>query len=249
MADINKLAENYQLGALVRHFKKSASAKAYLLFFIIGIFLFVISCLVYGLYNKWKLPELSIVILCIVPFLIPAIYLIFKEIIRETFFYEQGLVDVLGKRIIVVRYENIATVWQKVVKTKVSVYFIPLGTATNYFYSIQTDEGVKLNFSEKEAGELIQDEVYRYKMPQAVANYNAGNNVDFGPLAVSKQGISSRKETLPWSEIKDIRINDGVVYIDKQGGWFSWAVVGVEEIGNFYIFLSLLDRIFGINHR
>jgi len=55
----------------------------------------------------------------------------------------------------------------------------------------------------------------------------SGQRLTFGPLALDKQGLYSGNKSLQWSEIKAIKIQQGVISVKKEGGWFNWASVTV----------------------
>src|SRR5260221_1651433 len=60
------------------------------------------------------------------------------------------------------------------------------------------------NFNE--LGKTIEEEVTRRLFPEAIASYNAGNQVNFGSIQVSYQGISVQngQKALAWNELKTI---------------------------------------------
>jgi hypothetical protein len=56
-------------------------------------------------------------------------------------------------------------------------------------------------------GDMVNEQITQCKFPQFVAAYNAGQIIPFGPLSMSRQGISNAYSmTLPWREIRGVSI-------------------------------------------
>lgn len=85
----------------------------------------------------------------------------------------------------------------------------------------------------------------QYFPPQLLAAYNAGNVITFGPLSISRQGVSNGKELLPWPSITEIGVRQGCVSVGKEGKWFDWSNVAVSHIPNYYVFMALTRYILG----
>jgi hypothetical protein len=171
----------------------------------------------------------------------------FSNLGRRVLVFPAGLVASAGGKTDVIRWEQIAGVWQSV--TKQYVNGVPTGTQR--IYTIQTATGRRLKFTNAygkvaNLGETIQNETFKRMMPAAVAAYNAGGVVAFGPLSVSPQGLSNSKETLPWSQIKGVQISRGYISVNKQGKWLAWSSQPVAKIPNVFVFLTLVDNIIGV---
>jgi hypothetical protein len=252
----------YQLGALIVKYRKSlGESLSYIIFGVIvfGAGLFFID-IIFRYFiispsgtaqttNDWIGAAIGFAVLIITP-LVFGPFLIYKGLARkELLFYTKGFLSVQGSKMTAVRYDSIPSVWQKITHNRISISFIPVCWWTIYLYTVQTPEGKKFQFNKKEQGERILQEVFRYKMPRAIATYSEGGDIIFGPITVSNKGLTRGKKTLSWSEIKAVNINNGVLYVEKRGGWFSWTSVAVARIPNFYVFLALVDQICGINRR
>jgi hypothetical protein len=67
-------------------------------------------------------------------------------------------------------------------------------------------------------------------------------------LSVSQQGLSNGKEMLPWSDIKGIKLDKGVIAVSKQGKWLNWTTTSVAQTPNIFVFTALVDSIIGLNN-
>ena len=78
--------------------------------------------------------------------------------------------------------------------------------------------------------------------------HGAGREIDFEKLTLSRHGIGKEKEFLPWSEVKDITLdeNNHVLTIQKKGNWLSWFTAPVAEIPNVHVFQALAQRARGV---
>lgn len=162
---------------------------------------------------------------------------------NQLLMYEHGLVDSCRGKLLVMRYDNINSLFQKIVTTKIS----GIEAGTDYVYTLKAQNGGTLVINQhKEAGEYTRNQTFERLMPKAIETYEAGGEVSFGSLTVSKQGLSSRKGTLPWLEFHSIEVNNGRVNIGKKkenGNLRHWVSTEFTEIPNAYVFLTLVDKI------
>jgi len=145
-----------------------------------------------------------------------------------------------------VRWEEVIAVWQAAYKRG------PKGPASTLIYTILLKDKKKLvlnndRFKNVEGlGETIQREVTRRLMPQYIQTLNSGGTINFGKLTLSKQGISNGKELVPWSQIRDVKIRNGVIAINKEGKWLAWSSILASQIPNLFVFLDLVDQAVGV---
>src|SRR5437660_3998622 len=86
-------------------------------------------------------------------------------------------------------------------------------------------------------GETIANETAQLMFPQVMTAYYGGQPVAFGDLKLSLQGISGRKRTLPWQQIKNIDIGARVVTIEAVGENSSpWGRFHISGMPNFLLF-------------
>jgi hypothetical protein len=189
-----------------------------------------------------------------------------REKQHQILFYEQGIKDVQTNRNRSARYEELK-IWQYSQKTRVNG--IPLGT--HHSYLIQFPDGSTLRTLKTEVGNRLQEQVCQYQTSQVITAYERGDNVDFGPIRISRQGITSSLsfwdrlrslglrglynftpasstvgrgpncELIPWSNIKQIEVREGVLYVRKLRGWA--VTVTVPDIPNFFVLLNLFRHL------
>ena len=124
-----------------------------------------------------------------------------------------------------------------------------------YNYTLQSSDGRKITFNYndqamqnlQQLSDTIQREITARQLPQAIAAYNAGDNVTFGRLTVSKAGLSNGKEAIPWSEVEEVKLQNGAVTVRKKDKWLNWSSVTVGSTPNIYVFLHMVDQIVGLN--
>lgn len=161
--------------------------------------------------------------------------------------FPEGLVHIRGGKAQVFRWDEIAKVYMSLQKTRVG------GRAVQHSYRIQDVRGKRAEFTGDipgvaTLGQTIQQEVTRRMLPRALETYNAGGTVEFGSLSVSQQGLSNRRETVPWSDIEEVKVQRGIITVKKAGKWLNWANVTVGGTPNVFVFLALADRVIGVMH-
>jgi hypothetical protein len=164
---------------------------------------------------------------------------------------EKGLVRVDRGRFIVFLWNDILELYQVI--TDVYQYGV-VHTARDYGFGLNRCDGAVLQIYEgvnprdvSSLSDLLQSKVAAHLWPKVIRQYNAGEDVIFGPLTMNRSGVSNRTETIPWSEVEAITIAEGVVKIRKADRWLSWSKVEARDIPNLYVFLTLTDRVIGVN--
>jgi hypothetical protein len=87
-----------------------------------------------------------------------------------------------------------------------------------------------------------------YIFPRVLNTYQMSQAVVFGPLTVTPWGLSYREKTLPWTEMKSIKIDEnyGQIAIKKQGKLFGWASVALSDLPNVEVFRMLVQHVTGV---
>jgi hypothetical protein len=166
--------------------------------------------------------------------------------------YEHGFAYTRGNKTHNFRWDEIEAIWQHVVtyRLRLLIFYVPVSTGYKYTIRKTTGETIKLTNSigkVAELGPLIQEQVLKHMMPRAIETYNNGGTLQFGKLSISKMGINNGKETLPWDQVKGVQIDSGYIIVKKTGKWMRWVGADVAKIPNLFLFISLVDRIVGIN--
>lgn len=157
--------------------------------------------------------------------------------------YERGFAYKDAQGVHQVRWEDIEAVWQNI--TRHYVNGIPTGTT--YVYTVQTKDHTKYLLDKYLADvQKLGTEVQRCTSAELGPRYwqaiQGGQTLQFGPLAISQQGITAGAKSLKWSELKAIRIRAGVISVKRDKGWFDWTRVTVPQIPNFFVFIALAQR-------
>jgi hypothetical protein len=119
----------------------------------------------------------------------------------------------------------------------------------NWTYSVHGQDGKNVKISGLEGmddlGQIIQIEVGRRLLPQAMAAYQAGNDVRFGPkLSLSQKGVRVGKKLLLWPDVADVNLNrDYTVMIRQKGKRMLWKRMSSGKVANPMVLKALLDRI------
>ncbi len=157
--------------------------------------------------------------------------------------YDKGFAYKDGSGIRQVSWPEIEAVWQNITKH----YRNGVYTGTTYVYTVQPKVGKRIVLDghlasiEKLGTEIVQNSsVALY--PRYVQSLQSGQRLSFGPLAMDQQGMYSGNNSLKWSEIKAVKIHQGIISVKKEGGWFNWTRVRVPQIPNFFIFYELVGK-------
>ena len=147
----------------------------------------------------------------------------------------------------VIRWDEIGWVWQRI--TRRYVNGVPVGT--DYRYTLQRLDGEKFTLNPRlakigELGNHLQQELFRRLFPQAVEAYNSGQELSFGKLSLSRAGISNGKETLPWEQVKGVKLENGQIVVSKQGKWLAWGGTPAHEVPNLFILLEIIHQVVGL---
>ncbi|MEO0535783.1 MAG: DUF6585 family protein [Cyanobacteria bacterium P01_A01_bin.123] len=179
--------------------------------------------------------------------------LLYLAIARNSLYiYEEGLIHVSAWGRYITRYDQIETVWQRIVKILDQNL---RHQTTEYLYTIQDRRGKRLMLRLPTVGQWIQARVLECKMPQIRSDYQAGNPIWFKTLGITREGFlkkspmaqTGQSASLPWSAVEAVRYAEGTVTIWATGPKPKrWAQVADYEIPNFPIFETLLAETCGI---
>lgn len=162
----------------------------------------------------------------------------------RVYVWASGFIRAKGHQLYVRRWDHISSIRQNITRH----YTNGVYTGTTHVYTLLATDGTSVTFREPlgdidHLGTTLVREITRVQLPKAIAAYNAGERLQFGGITVSKEGIGNGKETLPWSQVKDIQVNKGYVSVKKEGKWLNWSSAPVAAIPNFFVFLPLVKAI------
>lgn len=135
-------------------------------------------------------------------------------------------------------------VWQSITKRYVNGVY----AGTTHIYRARVRGGETLVFDDRlrdvsALGEAVVKATASALLPAALRAYEAGERVNFGPIALDRGGLHSGGKSLPWAEVKAVKIERGQISVDRDGKWFAWTRATVPQIPNFYVLVTLLDRL------
>ncbi len=160
--------------------------------------------------------------------------------------YDNGVALNSRKGVQQMAWADVTAVWQAVTKH----YTNGVYTGTTHVYTLQSNTGEKLVFDDRlgkgveQLGTALQDGVSKVLFPRYAQALDNGQKVTFGPLALDREKFYSGKKELTWAEVPAVKIDKGIISVRKEGkGWFNWTAVSVPQIPNFYVFITLLNRL------
>lgn len=120
---------------------------------------------------------------------------------------------------------------------------------TAYLYFLTRADGRRLDLSNEdldglaEWGGRIMEDATRARLPGAVAKLNAGQTLDFGPLSVTGQTVSDGRQVLPWAQVEQVVVHNGMIAV--QGPAAGRRLIGhpVELVTDLGVFLTLADTL------
>ena len=92
-----------------------------------------------------------------------------------------------------------------------------------------------------ELGATIEEEVTRRLLPQVLAMYQRGEPVRFGQVQVSRRGISTGGDILPWNSVGDVQALGGILVIKRQGTILPGLYVSASSTPNLCVLEALID--------
>ncbi len=162
--------------------------------------------------------------------------------------YEQGFAVRARKGPQAWRWEGVAALTTSVTRH----YFGGFHTRTTHRYTLQNwrNEQLLLNDGYEKVEELaksIEENIFPLLYHRAAEQYNAGQTLVFGPVAIAAGGVRIGKKIYPWTNVKEVSVHHGRVKISrKDGGWFSGASAEVASIPNLNVLLSIIQQVVGL---
>ncbi|MBI3409572.1 MAG: hypothetical protein HY040_14625 [Planctomycetes bacterium] len=122
-------------------------------------------------------------------------------------------------------------------------------------YDLITVDGRKLLLTEffrkvARLGQAIEYEVSSKLWPKVLAAVNAGEEVAFWRLKVSRQGLRTDQDKLVrWERFDFVGVEAGLLRIHKVGEYFNWFRESLGAIPNVHVFLALSEHFRGVKSR
>ncbi len=162
--------------------------------------------------------------------------------------YERGFAYFDRKGLQVWNWENVVSMRSAITRH----YTNGIYTGTTHVYTLYDRLNLRLVLSDsiykvEEFARLIDESIYPRLYQLAADQYNSGQSIVSGPVAISKEGITISRKTYPWTEVKEVAINRGVLKVSrKEGGWFSGASAPASSIPNLRVLLTIIHQVVGL---
>lgn len=89
------------------------------------------------------------------------------------------------------------------------------------------------------AAKVVSEE----QLPGAVARLEKGEQLTFADITISLAGVHTAKGLIPWSDIKDVQAERGIIRIKQAGKFFPLSSMDVGKIPNAQLFFTLADTL------
>ena len=147
--------------------------------------------------------------------------------------------------------------WEDLVSTRIAIKHYYTGYNNSDFirsthrYTLYNRLNQRLVLSNsldkiEELADYIDQNTFPRLYSHSIEQYNAGETIIFGPVAVSKAGITIGNKTYPWTEMKQVTVDKGILMISrKEGGWFSGASASAAAIPNLRVMVNIIAQVGG----
>ena len=142
------------------------------------------------------------------------------------------------------RWDAIDTVFQKIVSQR--TYGIEV--AKNYLYTINNRDGRTVKLTQfwadiDKLGPHVNSSVSEALLPTAVAAIERGQGVQFGDMTLTASTFAGRGKQVAWSDVRNVRINNGYVSVDVAGKRFALSTKPAAKVPNLPLFFALAERL------
>lgn len=160
----------------------------------------------------------------------------------------EGLVSTRAGRTKVFRWDQITEAWQKAVHIRFRSGGSETELRSTLRYKVRCKDGITGTFNQtldkiQQLGTILINQSGRYLLPQALAAYNAGNTVAFGPLQASTQGIGYRQKLVSWEQVRYVGTEAGKVVVFVKNYSRAYFRVNVAKVPNLAVFLTLANAV------
>jgi hypothetical protein len=247
--EIQRIAAENRLG---RPRLLCKSVKETGLYRLIGPGIMIVGCLIVGafllayatVFQGWPLWQVALIPLVGVGWLIVGVWITLASFLTpwlRVYLCAHGLICT-RREAEIIRWEQIERIWKHAgVDGRGHILrscSLRLSDGTMFLFP-----GDLLHIEQLSA--LLENEVTRLRLPQAITAYYSGVPLIFGPVVVSAHGIGMKRgrSILAWDEVGDIKLDEMTLAIYKKGEARAWALVKVAGVPNVGVFQSLIARV------
>jgi Family of unknown function (DUF6585) len=141
-------------------------------------------------------------------------------------------------------WEDIDEVWQS--SSAFSLNFSSFGTKHSFWLRRRDGHQVKLTHyldGINGLGEHILAETRQRKLPVALEQIVAGEEVRFGDLRVSRKSISVGGNTLLWNEAGSVKVEQGSMALWRKGSLFPIIRLQTSGIPNVHVLIDVVNAL------
>ncbi|MBN1247380.1 MAG: hypothetical protein JXC32_06960 [Anaerolineae bacterium] len=156
--------------------------------------------------------------------------------------YEGGLVQRRGGHETVLPWEDVASVNHTVMQSRRA----GVVGRTTHLCTLQTRTNRKMQFSDatlqnvSDLCRVVQERTLAPLLRDAATTLREGGTIPFGKLSANSSGVDTGRETIPWTQIRDVRIDNGFVALAVDGKWRNIATTG--RVTNVHVLFALVRR-------
>jgi hypothetical protein len=162
--------------------------------------------------------------------------------------YERGFAWRDHKGVRAWRWEEVQAITAAITRH----YGIDIYTGISHIYTVFNRQNQRVVLTDAlinvaRLGDEIEQNTYPTLYDRASSLFNAGQELPFGPVVISKAGIIVGRRSSPWSEVREIAIRKGLLRVSKtESGWFNGAVAPTSKIPNLRVLLNILQQMAGV---
>ncbi len=167
---------------------------------------------------------------------------------RRVDLYTDGLLLTDWRRSRAIRWDDVTEVYASPVYRRTTRGYSHR-RIVNWIYHVHTRDGERVKIGGLEGmgslGRVIQEEITKRLLPQALDAYQAGDEVRFGPqLRLSQRGVAVGAKRLDWADIATVNLDQhNHVMILKKGQRLPWKQLGSDKVANPTVLKGILGRL------
>jgi hypothetical protein len=159
---------------------------------------------------------------------------------RVLYLYENGLILVSGRGMD-------AFAWDAVEELRVSGVRIGAADTVSWRCGLLRADGTEAVLGPEFPGvhdvvEAVSEAVTDRLLPKYLSRVEAGGKVRFGPFAISRDGIEKDGDELPWPEVAEVEITNGMVLVNRRDR-LAGMTATAGEVPNAVAFSELARRV------
>jgi hypothetical protein len=170
----------------------------------------------------------------------------------RVFHHKGGLAIRRGERISILPWNEIDIVWRKVksVTTSLEDKLGAVLDGSECVYTLQAKNFEQFVLDSympgvESLGQEIEHETLQHLLSVARKTYDVEGKVEFGRLAVAREGLVKGNKILPWNELGCVTVENGFVFARKPNGGLAWFGVRMGKVPNLHVFQALVASLPG----